>query len=86
MAPANANEDNAYLARLVDTSRADGGASLSIVGSLGLKYAKTRMDIASRNLSRLGAQALASKDTQNAERLAAGALAIDPNNAEAQSR
>lgn len=85
VAPANPSDDNAYLGRLVDTARADGGASLSIVGSLGLKYAKTRLDIASRNLSRLGAQALASKDTQNAQRLAAGALAIDPNNPEAQA-
>ncbi len=85
VAPAQAVDDNAYLARLVDTSRPNGGASLSIVGSAGLKYAKTRLEVASRNLSRLSAQALSSKDKTNAQRLAAGALAIDPNNSEAQA-
>src|SRR5690606_33801333 len=85
VSPAQASDDHAYLSRLVNTAQADQGASLSIVGKAGLEYAKTRLDIASRNLSRLSAQALASKDTANAKRLAEGALALDPNNPEAQA-
>ena len=83
--PAAGNPDNAFLTRLVDSSRADSGIGLSIVGTAGLQQAKRSVDVASRNLGRLGAQALASRNAEQAERLAAGALALDPNNPEAQA-
>jgi uncharacterized membrane protein YgcG len=82
--PAAANVDNSYLARLVDNARDDGGLGLSFVGTAGLQQAKNQIEITARNLSRLGAQALAGNPEQ-AKQLAAGALALDPNNVEAEA-
>ncbi len=82
--PALANEDNAYLSRLVTEARNDDGLGLPTLGTAGLKEIRRVYDDQVRDLNALGEQAVASGRFDQADRLAAAAQQIDPNNPETQ--
>ena len=74
------SDDFAFLTGLVDSARADGGASLPTVGSDALREIR-RMSVAdSGQLSELGTQALAAGNVAGANFLAQEALKRDPSN------
>jgi len=85
LAAAPSNDDFNFLPELVAQARRDEGLSLPTVGSAGLNEVRRMAMDASQGLARLSAQAAAVGSTQQAEQLAARALAIDPGNPEAQA-
>lgn len=70
--------ENAYLARLVEAARRDGGLSLPIVGAAGLSELRGRVNGEAARLARLGRQALALGEVERAERFAQEAKRLDP--------
>lgn len=82
--PAPANDDNAYLARLVNEARNNGGMAMPTLGTAGLLEIRRVYDAQVRQLNDLGEQAVSSGRFEQAERLAAAAQQIDPNNPETQ--
>ena len=77
-------DDYAFLTRLVELGRRDGGLFLPILGSAGLEQAKRTVASDSQQLSRLGQQAFASGDKDAARTLTTAALAHDPSNQQAE--
>ncbi len=82
--PAPANDENAYLARLVSEARNDGGVAMPTLGTAGLMEIRRVYDAQVRELNELGEQAVSSGRFEQANRLAAAAQQIDPNNPETQ--
>jgi hypothetical protein len=80
--PAPPSPDHAYLARLVEAARQDGGASLPSLGSDGLAELRWLVNQGAWDLTKLAEQALAMGNLDHADRLAAEAGRLDPNNAE----
>ncbi len=79
------NDDVAFLPRLIDMARKDGGVGLATVGSAGLRESGRVLLDESRTLGQLGGQALASGDRRSARTLAEAALKSDPGNPHAQA-
>lgn len=82
--PGESNQDNAYLSRLVNEARNDDGLALPTLGTPGLNEIRRVYDAQVRDLNALGEQAVASGRFDQAERLAAAAQEIDPNNPETE--
>jgi hypothetical protein len=80
--PAEPSADQAYLARLVEAARQDGGASLPSLGSEGLAELRWLVNRGAWDLTKLAEQALAMGNLDDADRLSAEAGRLDPNNAE----
>ncbi len=78
------NDENAYLASLVESAQADGGDGLPTVGTEGLLEARRMVNHGARNLAQLGHQAAASGNRKQAKQLANEAIRRDPNNQLAQ--
>jgi hypothetical protein len=78
--PKNADDDNAYLAQLVDAAKIDGGYSLPTLGLEGLTEARRVLNQNAHALAQLSRQAAASGDMQQAKRFANEASRRDPNN------
>jgi hypothetical protein len=78
------NEDFAFLPKLVDVVKADGGVSLPTAGSQGLREAARFVMTGAEELAELGHKALASGDATGAQRAAELALKSDPTNVKAK--
>ena len=76
--PREPSDDNAYLSRLVEMSRRDGGITLPTIGSLGLAETRRLLEQEAQQLSELGAQAIAAGNPEQAELLAREAQEIVP--------
>lgn len=81
--PAAPQDDNAYLVKLVDAARRDGGATLPTAGSMVLDELRRLAQLEAHNLTRLGQQAVAVGSLDQAQTLADGAMRLDPTNPEA---
>jgi hypothetical protein len=77
------SEDFSFLPQLVALAKPDGGLMLPTVGSAGLREAAIDTMRSAEQLAKLGQQALASGNSAGAARVAAAALARDPNNPQA---
>ncbi len=77
------DDNNNYLATLVDVAKADGGITLPLVGAESLVEARKAVGAGVRGLTRLAREALAADNTKGAERLVSEALRRDPNDPEA---
>ena len=82
---AKIDEANNYLVSMVKMAAVNGGATLPTVGSEGLLEARRVISTNALNLIRLGQNALAMQNYPAAERMAQRALAIDPENTQAQT-
>src|SRR5262249_56478677 len=78
--PAPANDDNAYLAQLVDLAKADGGASLPTLGSEGLAESRRVLNQGAHVLAQLGRQAASAGNVAQAKQFVSEAMKRDPNN------
>ena len=85
LTPSAPNDEHAYLAKLIDGAAADGGITLPTVGSAGLKELRRMASLEAQGYSRLGQQALATGDLDQARQLAAAAAQLDPMNPEAST-
>ncbi|MFM8400559.1 MAG: hypothetical protein ACKOAH_22255, partial [Pirellula sp.] len=56
----NSSEDFAFLPKLIDSARGNGGLTLPTIGSAGLREAARMLSDGSRTLSQLGSSALLS--------------------------
>ncbi len=81
--PNKADDDNAYLAQLVDSAKADGGYSLPTLGSEGLQEARRVINTGAQNLAKLGQEAAVSGNVQQARQFVDAAVRMDPNNSNA---
>ena len=78
--PEVSSKQNSFLPKMVRDSRKDGGLSLPTAGSSGLiEYARV-LGFRSDAIAGLGKQALEEGDLINAQRLAAAAMIVDPEN------
>ena len=84
LAARNGHEDHAFLTRLVELARRDGGLSLPTLGTAGLAQAERALNSTSQQLTQLGQQAMASGDVEAAETLTTAALRNDPSNLQAE--
>ncbi len=82
--PAKPDAENAYLGKLVETAERDGDLSLPTIGTAGLNDLRSYVNVEAENLARLGEQALAVGQIDQAERLAREANRLSPLNAEAE--
>lgn len=80
---APSDDNNSYLATLVERARLDGGATLPLLGAASLAEARQSMNVGVRNLNQLARQALAAGNVENAKQIVAEALRRDPNDTEA---
>jgi len=78
--PAQANDDNAYLAQLVDMAKADGGYSLPTLGSEGLAESRRVLNQGAHVLAQLGRQAASAGNLAQAKQFVGEAMKRDPNN------
>jgi len=76
--PAKPNDDHAYLQELVQFARVDGGVSLPTIGSLALDTMRRLLNERTRQLVKLGQQAVVTGDLDNAQRLADAAARLNP--------
>ncbi len=81
--PAKPSDDNAFLVQLVDSAAHDGGYSLPTLGSEGLWEARRVINENAQNLAKMGRQAAASGNAQQAKQLVDAAMQLDPNNSNA---
>ncbi|MFM7739893.1 MAG: VWA domain-containing protein, partial [Planctomycetota bacterium] len=81
----NSSEDFAFLPKLIDSARGNGGLTLPTIGSAGLREAARMLSDGSRTLSQLGSSALLSGNFTAAQKIADEALAADPANTEAEA-
>jgi len=79
------DEANNYLVSLEKWAATDGGTTLPTVGSDGLLESRRVLSSNAADLIRLGQNSLSMQNYGAAERMAQRALAIDPENAEAQT-
>src|SRR5262249_40986789 len=77
------NDENAYLAQWVDYAKADGGYTLPTLGSEGLWEARRVSNFKAQAMAKMGQQAAASGNTQQARQFVNEATRLDPNNANA---
>ena len=77
------DQEHAYLAELVEMARRDGGISLSTVGAAGLDELRKMANVDSQTLTRLAQQARQAGNFEQAEKLAAEAKRLDPENNDA---
>ena len=84
-APVATADDHSYLPELIDLARKDGGLSLPTVGSNGLKEMRRLVNVEAYSLLQLGKQAVAVGSYDQAEKLVAEALRLDPSNGEAKA-
>ena len=85
VAAEKSSDDLVYLPQLVELARTRGAVSLPTLGLTGLNETGKWVFQATRDLTRLGSQALAGGDLDGAERLAKAALERDPNDPEAKA-
>ncbi|MBX9791917.1 MAG: hypothetical protein K2Y37_23590 [Pirellulales bacterium] len=83
--PVEPTNDNAFLARVVDMAKSDQGATLPTLGLAGLNELHRLVDLAADDLTRLGRQALATGNLDQAERLAQRSRELAPQNADADA-
>ena len=76
--PRQPNDDQAYLAQLVDLARHDGGINLPTAGTAALDAVRRFIDAGAHNLARLGRQAAVTGDLASARQLADEAARLDP--------
>ncbi len=81
--PEVSNPDLAFLPRVVEAAKLDGGINLPALGSAGLRAMSFALADSSTELVKAGQFALKSGDIEGAKRIAEEALKSDPNNAEA---
>src|SRR5205085_1413297 len=81
--PGKADAENAYVVQLVDAGRGDGGYRLPTVGTEGLHESRRLIHLGAQSLAKLGSQAAATGNRQQAQQLIGEALRRDPNNAQA---
>jgi hypothetical protein len=79
------NPDQAYLARLVELARRNGGMSLPLLGSKGLAETRRMVEQGAEQLTQMARQAHATGNAGDGRMLAAEALRQDPNNAMARA-
>ncbi len=84
-APVATADDHSYLPELIDLARKDGGLALPTVGSSGLKEMRRLVNVEAYSLLQLGKQAVAVGSYDQAEKLVAEALRLDPSNGEAKA-
>lgn len=85
VAPEKLAEDLAFLPKLMDVVRRDGGLSLPTAGSAGLREVGRVMMAHADNLAKMSARELASGNLLGAQKLAEAARTADPNNPHAAS-
>ncbi len=83
--PRPSDDNNNYLAALVDRARVDGGITLPLLGTASLAEARQVVGVGVRDLRELARQALAAGNLNSAEKLVGEALRRDPNDTEAQA-
>jgi len=83
LTPQPSDPENAYLAKLVEAARRDGGLSLPTVGAAGLSELRGLVSREAARLVLLGQQALALGEIDRAERFVREAKRLDPLNAQA---
>ena len=79
------NEDFSFLPELVASAKGNGGVGLATVGMAGLMEARRVINVAVEEIANLGKQAVATGNTEAAERLANEALRRDPNDPTART-
>ncbi|MCI0333714.1 MAG: VWA domain-containing protein [Planctomycetes bacterium] len=84
-APQQANDSEAFLAQVVEMARADGGISLTTVGSAGLAETGRLLEAEVDGLTDLAERAIATGDVQAAQVASQTILARDPGNVKAQT-
>ena len=70
--------EHSFLPQLVEAARQDGGLTLPILGSTGLREAQRILMSNAHRLAKIGEQAMAGGDHQGAQRLADAAAKVDP--------
>ena len=85
VAPGKSNDNNKYLAALVDRARVDGGVSLPLVDTASLQLRETRRRWARSTSRELAREALAGGSLDSATRLAEEALRRNPGDREASA-
>ncbi len=83
--PGLANDDNAYLAKLVESAQPTKGAFLPTVGTAGLNSVRQMANATAEGLAKQARMALAMNKPEQAKRLAQGARAFDNNLPQAQA-
>ncbi len=83
--PEASQEDNAFLAEIVDIAKSDDGLSLPTVGSLGLVETARLVGAQMDQLTKLAERAVSAGDHQAARRIAQAVLKADPGNAQART-
>ncbi|MGD9648158.1 MAG: hypothetical protein AB7U73_20780, partial [Pirellulales bacterium] len=83
--PVEPSQDNSFLAQVVDLAKPDHGATLPTLGLAGLNEMHRLVDLAADDLTRLGRQALATGNLDQAERLAKRSRELTPTNADADA-
>lgn len=83
--PTPASDDHAYLVRLVEMGRRDGGATLPTLGAVGLAESRRLLEHEASQLNELGAQAIAAGNPEQAAVLAREAQQIVPADLEADA-
>jgi Mg-chelatase subunit ChlD/uncharacterized membrane protein YgcG len=83
--PEDGAEDVAFLPKLLDTARRDGGLSLPTVGSAGLREVGRMMAAHAESLAKMGARELSGGNVAGARKFAEAALEVDPSNPEAET-
>jgi hypothetical protein len=80
---AASDADRAYLSELITLATRDGGVGLPLVGVAGLRELRSMVNVQAQSMARLGQQAVATGNVEQARRLAGEALRLDANNPEA---
>ncbi|HWA98229.1 MAG TPA: VWA domain-containing protein, partial [Pirellulales bacterium] len=75
--------ENSYLDELVRSAERDDAVSLPLVGTAGLAELRNSINVRAQGLARLGQQAVATGNNEQAQQLAAEALRLDAGNADA---
>src|SRR5690606_13081148 len=73
--PSLSNDDNAFLATVVESAQKDGGVTLPAIGDEGLEVLRATAQARAQQLSQLAGIARAMNSNDNARRLAQGAQA-----------
>lgn len=81
--PAKPSDDNGYLAQLANLAKADGGYSLPTLGSEGLWEARRMLNRDAHAFAKLGSEAAAAGNVEQAKQFVNEAVRRDPNNSNA---
>ncbi|MBW3597111.1 MAG: hypothetical protein KY475_07530, partial [Planctomycetes bacterium] len=85
VAPEDAAQDLAFLPKLLETVRRDGGLTLPTAGSAGLREVGRMMAAHAESLAKMGSRELAGGNAAGAKRFADAALDADPGNPQAKT-